>query len=232
MRGAIRQILVVMLGISIAVPGWAASPVIGTVQGSRSAMVRGTSLVVGTTVYSDDNIETQTGGNALISLQGGGQLQLLSDSAAQVVRAADGNGMQVVVHRGIARFRATGQVPVAAVLEDATIRSAGGAGGAGYVAVSSPTTAVIGAEKGDLVVTTEHDGKSVTVTEGTAVSVKMVADEASPDDKDFKYPKKTHAKAVIIVGALLIAGALVAAVAMALSEPPHANPPAVSPFRP
>ncbi len=227
---SIRKGLAVLLGILLAVPVWATSVVVGTVENSNGALVRGTSLVPGTTVYSDDKIEVGAHGAALIALVGGAQVQLRENSEVRILQSSNSRSMQVMVNRGLARFRSTPQAPVEAALADAIIRSASGSG-AGYINVVSSNAAFIGAEKGALVVTTEHDGNSLTVPEGSAVSVRLAEPEPEPDRQSQTTGRKSH-KLLVLIGAFVIGGVVSGAIAANLAEPEQNKGPAVSPFKP
>jgi hypothetical protein len=214
----------------LAAPIGATSAVVGTVQESNGALVRGMNLVPGTTVYNDDKIEVGAHGGALIALQGGAQVQLRENSEVRILQASNSTNLQVVVARGMARFRSTPQAPVEAVLEDATVRPASGAG-AGFINVTSASSAFIGAEKGALMITTEHDGSSVTVPEGSAVSVKLAEPDPEPDRQSQTTVRKSH-KLKVLIGAFIIGGIVGAAIGANMAEGPTNKGPAVSPFKP
>jgi hypothetical protein len=223
----LRQSFTILIALLLAVPGWGASSAIGTVQESTEALIRGTSLVPGTTIFSDDRIAVGARGGATITLAGGGQIQLLENTAVQIRRASAAQGLQIAIDRGITRFRGTEQTPIEAVLADATIRTANGPAGGGYVSVVSPTSAVIGAEKGALLVTTEHDGSTITVPEGSAMTVRM----APEDDSKHTTVKKRRAALIIILGAIIVGGAAAAAIAANQSSRSQ-DKGALSPFKP
>jgi len=152
-------------------------------------------------------------------------LNLGPNTGVRLTKSPDSGRMQMDLERGIARFRSTEQTPLDASLADATIRTAAGAG-AGYIAMTSADAALIGAEKGALVVTTEHDGNSVTVPEGSAMSVRL----ADPDPQA-KYPhvRKSHAK-VLIFGGLAVAALIGTAIYLNTSQ--TSSNKTVSPFKP
>jgi hypothetical protein len=223
----LRQGFTILVALLLAVPGWGASSAIGTVQESTEAVVRGTPLVPGTRIFSDDRIAVGERGGAMITLAGGGQIQLLENTEVQIRRASAAQGLQIAIDRGITRFRGTERTPIEAVLADATIRTANGPAGGGYVSVVSPTSAVIGAEKGALLVTTEHDGSTITVPEGSAVTVRT----APEDDSKHTTVKKRRAALIIILGAIIVGGAAAAAIAANQSSRSQ-DKGALSPFKP
>jgi len=224
--GPVRHGLVIILTALLVVPSWASTPVVGTVQDSNSAAVRGTPLVPGTTVFSEDKIEVGADGRALIAFPGGAQLQLQASSEAKILRSSKDGRLQVEINRGVARFRSTGQAQLDAVLADATIAPANGSAAAGYIAFLSPTSAAIGAERGALMITTAHDGASAIIPEGSTMSVRIVSDEGSG-----VQPAVGPNRGKVILLGLLIMGAVIGA-AIAANE--AAGPPKIptSPFKP
>jgi hypothetical protein len=224
--GSVRQGLVIILAALLAVPSWASTPVVGTVQDSNSAAVRGTPLVPGTTVFSEDKIEVGADGRALIVFPGGAQLQLQASSEARILRPDKDGRVQVEINRGVARFRSTGQAQLDTVLADATITPANGSA-AGYIAFLSPTSAAIGAEKGALVITTAHDGASATIPEGSTMSVRIVSDDTGSGVQPAVATSKGK---VILLGLLIMSAVIGAAVAANEIATPPKTP--TSPFRP
>lgn len=220
-----RKILALILGGFLAVPGWGASDAIATVQSSSLASVHGSALVKGTTLYNGDVISTAQQGNAWVSLPGGTQFYLAGNSQAQVRKNSD-KGVQLELERGIAKFRSSEMSPIEVVLADATIRPA--SDGAAYISLLTPTTAIIGAEKGAVLITTEHDGKTTSVPEGSAVNVSM-APSAPP--QGVKPAVSSGHGYVLLIGAFIVGGLVGGAIAANLNEPSQ-NPNNVSPFKP
>jgi hypothetical protein len=223
---SLRHGLAIILTALLAVPSWASTPVVGTVQDSNSAAVRGTPLVPGTTVFSEDKIEVGANGRALIGFPGGAQLQLQASSEVTILRADKTDRLQVEIGRGVARFRSSAQTQLDAVLADATIRPANGSAGGGYIAFLSPTTAAVGAEKGALVITTAHDGASATIPEGSTMSVRIVSDDTGSGVQ----PAVANRGKVVLLGLLIMAGVIGAAIGSNLAEGSQKNP--TSPFKP
>ncbi len=229
-----RKLVALILAGIVAVPGWGASNPVGTVQSSNSASLRGSALVKGTTLYSGDVVNTAQQGNAWVSVPGGGQFYLAANSQAQVRRAADNNGVQIALQQGIAKFRSTESTPIEVILADATIRPA--TAGAGYISLLTPTTAIIGAEKGAVLITTSHDGKTTTVPEGSAINVSMESGDPSggptgaPSPQGVKPAVASHAW-IVVTGAFIAGGLIGGAIAANLSEGSQ-NSNNVSPFKP
>jgi hypothetical protein len=223
----LKQGLAIILMALLAGPSWASTPMFGTVQESSAAMVRGTPLVAGTTVFSEDKIEVGPNGHALIAFQGGAQLQLQANSQAQILRADKAERLQVEVQRGVARFRSSAQTQLEAVLADATIRPANGSVSAGYISFLSPTTAVIGAEKGALMITTAHDGANATIPEGSSMSVRLVSDDTG---SGVKPAVQTGRRKVVLLGLIIMGGVVGASIAANEAESSNKSP--TSPFRP
>ena len=221
----LRNGLAIILTALLAVPSWASTPVVGTVQDSNSAAVRGIPLVPGTTVFSEDKIEVGADGRALIAFPGGAQLQLQASSEAKILRPGKDGRLQVEINRGVARFRSGGRTQLDAVLADATIAPANGPA-SGYIAFLSPTSAAIGAEKGALVITTAHDGASATIPEGSTMSVRIVEDDTGSGVQ----PVVRARKKVILLGLLIMAAVIGVAVGVNVAETAPKN--STSPFKP
>lgn len=218
-----RKALAILIVALIAVPGWAGPSAVGTVESSAAATLRGNSLVAGTSVFGGDTVEVGQDGNARIAFPNGSQLLLLSSSKVQILKGTETQPIQFEVLRGLAKFRSTEKTQVAALLADATIRPKTGAG-VGFVNLLSPNAALIGAEKGDIILTTEHDNGTMTIPEGNAVTVRLAEDQ-NPTTAIHK-----GAGRVIVVGILLVGAAAGTAVALTLNESSHSLP--VSPFKP
>ncbi len=210
----LRRVLALMVMSLMAVPGWAAPGAsVGTVQGSHDAIVRGTTLVPGTTVYSGDRINVGAHGSAWISLPRGGQVILSSNSQASLERAGTAEPVRLVMEKGYGKFRPGANGPLEAILGDATIRTAD-ATGVGYINVVNGNSALIGAEKGNVVVTTPTG--STTVPEGMALTVRMDGTQTQSSGNASGSGMTTSTK--IIVGALIIGAATGIAAGVALNE--------------
>jgi len=226
----LRKVLALIVASLMAVPGWAGSaPTIGTVQGSNDAIMRGTNLVLGTTVYSGDQIQVGLHGNAWIALPKGGQVILSQSSMATLRRGSASDPIQLVVDRGFAKFRRSVGSPVEGVLADATIRPSND-NGVTYINVIDSSNALIGAEKGSVVVTTPTG--ATTIPEGMALTVRMTDAQAQSSTMSANSSSSSNnGKArKILIGALIVAGVTAAALAINAGEPSQ-NPNVISPYR-
>ncbi len=198
----LRKEFVLLMVSLLATPVWAApSAAVGTVHGSNNAIVRGTTLVAGTTVYSGDTIQVGAHGNAWISLSQGGQVILSEGSRASLERGGTSAPVQLVVEKGFAKFTRNAAAPLEAVLGNATIRTAGAAG-TGFVNVTGPDSAVIGAEKGSLTVTTPSG--TTTVPEGMGMTVRLEDAQAQTSSAPASGQSGNH-KAVVIGSVIALA---------------------------
>ncbi len=218
----VRKTLATLMVTLIAVPGWAGPSAVGTVESSTAATLRGNSLVAGTSVFEGDTVEVGQNGNARIAFPNGSQLLLSSSSRVQILQGTETQPVQFEVLQGLAKFRSTEKTPVTALLADATIRPKTRAG-VGFVNVLSPTAALVGAEKGDIIVATEHDNGTMTIPEGNAVTIRIAPDQQT------SAIKKGKGRA-ILAGALIVGAAAGTAAAITLNESSHKQP--VSPFKP
>ncbi len=239
-----RQVLAVLLALLLALPAWGEPNVVGNVVSSRSASVRGASLTPGSTILSGDTIDVGPQGRAWITLARGAQVYVSENSLVSLAKTPD--EIQLTVHRGGASFRTAEKSPVEALLGDATVRSADGLPAVGIINVRDSQSGVIAAEKGTLLITTEHDSKSVTLREGEGAEVTLVPQQDTDQEKEKKKKKRgaaaagtvpggslTAGKAVII--AAIVGGATVGIAVWLLNREPsntvQSNCNAVSPFR-
>ncbi len=231
-----RQALALLLGLLLAFPVWGDPNIVGSVASSHSAMVRGTNLTPGSTIFSGDTIEVAARGSAWITLSGGAQVQVAENSQVRLTKETE--SIQLTVDRGGASFRSLEKSPVEARLGDATIRSANGLPAVGVVHVRSAQSAIIAAEKGALVIATAHDSKSVTLREGEGAEVILVEQNDQGKEKKDKggavpagstKSRRRVAIVFILAGATTGIGALVGRRDPGHTTPENCN--AVSPFR-
>jgi hypothetical protein len=219
----LRKVLAALLTALLAIPAAAsadsgtsavATP-IGTFSYSDSAIIGGAGALAGTTVFSGDMIEVGPRGSAWILLNGGMQVGVSSASRLRLKEQASGkNQIEMEMFSGTARFRTSEATPVVARLADATVRAKGANPAVGIISLLSRNKAIIGAEKGDLLVSTAHDGKSVRLREGESVEVLLV-DPSAPGNPQDKNNKTTGAK-TLSGGQVAIIGVVLAAVVIAI----------------
>ncbi|MFZ0213576.1 MAG: hypothetical protein WBE20_01010 [Candidatus Acidiferrales bacterium] len=220
----LRQVLAIGVAALVAVPLWGNPGVIGTVSNSQAATVRGVDLAEGTNIYDGDIVQTGDKGDAWLALPGGAGILLGQDTQVQVSKDsstpnAPSAPIDFDVSQGTVKFRSTPQTTVQGFLYDATIRPANSPTASGYVYFTSPTSAVIGSEKGDLLVTTAHDGATRLVPSGSAIAVNMV-----PPDDDTNHSAKRR-RGLIVIFAVATIGAITAvAIILNHHERHHESP--------
>ncbi|HEU5410485.1 MAG TPA: hypothetical protein VFU57_05660, partial [Candidatus Acidoferrales bacterium] len=157
-----RQAIAVALAALLAVPLWGASniPILGTVADSQFATVRGIALANGTNVYDGDVISTGDKGNAWISMPGGAGLLLGAQTQVQISRHETRGPVDFDLAQGTVKFHSTNATFVEGLLYDATIRPADSPDASGYIEMTGPHSAIIGSDKGNILITTEHNGAS------------------------------------------------------------------------
>ncbi len=141
-------------------------------------------------------------------------MEVAENSRVRVSRASARTQFEVT--RGGAIFRTSEQAPVEVRLAEVTVRAASGSSAIGLVAMLNAGSAAVKSEKGELVVTTDYDGKTVTLREGEVAEVKLEPAD-SPSAPQGKEAQKHRAVRVVLIGA----GAALAATAIAIgvSEP-------------
>lgn len=198
-----RQSLSLSLSVLIASPLWASVGVIGTVQTSKLATLRGANLVAGTTVCDGDTIHVAPQGSAWVSLPGGGAVLIGQNSEISFQKTAQA-AAEFEIESGQVKFRSSDTSPVHAILGDASIESLKGPA-IGYITMYGQTSAIIGAEKGDILITLAHDGSTRTLHEGSAIAVRLVPDSLQTGDD--VIPAKNRRRRIIFWGAVIVGSA-------------------------
>src|SRR5579864_8307246 len=200
-----RRVLALSLCTLLAGPLWAGTGIVGTVQVSRLATLRGANLVAGTTVWDGDSISVASEGNAWVSVPGGSAILVGQNSEIQFRKTSE-NAVEFEIESGQVRFRSSDDSSVHAILGDATVQSVKGAA-IGYITTYGKSSAIIGAEKGDILITVAHDSSSKTIHEGSAIAVRLAPD-SQQDNRDVipPMPRKRH---IIFWGTAIIGGATI-----------------------
>lgn len=198
-----RQTVALLLSVFLTTPLWAGIGVIGTVQTSKFATLGGANLVAGTTVCEGDTIDVAPQGSAWVSLPGGGAVLIGQNSEVSFLKRSQA-AAEFELESGQAKFRSSDASPVHAILGDATIESLKGAA-IGYITMYGQSSAIIGAEKGDIVITLVHDGSTKTLHEGSAIAVRLVPD-TQQTNSDVIHAK-TRKRRIIFWGAVIVGSA-------------------------
>lgn len=224
-----RQALAALLIAILAFPAWSNPGIVGTAASSRSATVRGNALPPGSTVFNGDTIDVGNDGTLSIAVNGGAQVRVGPQSQVRLTRENDKAFFEI--GRGSAAFRVPGSASFEARLADATIRSTGNGPAVGVILFRDAKNVLVAAEKGELVVSTAHDAKSVTLKEGEGVELALAP--APPPQAGTTtattLPGKWVAVMSVILGGALIAVAIYLNNRGGLSDREKRD--AVSPFR-
>ena len=221
-RRGLAALLIALLAIPAAASPSTGSPAvaipIGTISQSDSAVIGSADAPAGTTVFSGDLIEVRSRGSAWVLLNGGMQVRVSSEGRIRLTELAGGaNRVEMEILNGAARFRTGEAAPVVARLADATVRAKGTKPAAGLISVLSSRSAIIAAENGELLVSTAHDGRSLTLREGEAVEVTLADAPAPPKPQGggaLGTTKLTGAQIAILGG---VVAAVLTAIAIKLA---------------
>lgn len=197
-----RQAFALSLSVLLALPLWAGATVIGTVQASKLATLHGANLVAGTTICDGDTIDVPPEGSAWVNLPGGGAVLIGQNSEVSFKKSSE--AAEFEIESGQAKFRSSDISPLHAILGDATVESLKGAA-IGYITMYGQTSAIIGAEKGDILITLAHDGSSKTIHEGSAIAVRLLPDTQQENGNVVPGMRRKHR--VILWGAAIVGGA-------------------------
>lgn len=223
-RELARQLLAITIAALLASPLWAASGasnILGTVTNSEFATVAGASLANGTNIYDGDVISTADHGGAWVMFPGGAGILLGENSEAQIRRESASGPIIFDIAQGEVKFRSTDKTLVNGFLYDATISPADSPTASGYVEFTSPTSAIIGAENGNLLVTTSHDGGSKVIPAGSMMEVHMIPSQQEPDQN---RTAKRRTGLIVILGAIMIGAITVLAIVLNHHEKKHVSP--------
>lgn len=202
-----RQILAVTVAALLAVPLWGASniSILGTVADSQFATVRGIALANGTNVYDGDIISTGDKGNAWIAIPGDAGILLGAQTQVQLSRHDARGPVDFDISQGTVKFHSTTATFVEGLLYDATIRPADSPNASGYIEMTSAHSAIIGSDKGNILITTEHNGASRIIPAGSAIAVSLV-----PMQESNRTARRRWAL-VVVLGTAVIGGLIVLA---------------------
>lgn len=202
-----RQLIAVIIIPLFAVPMWAASPnpgFVGTVTNAEAATVAGAVLASGTNIYDGDVVSTSDHGDAWISLPGGAGILLGENSEAQIRRESLAGPIIFDIAQGEVKFRSTDKTLVNGYLYDATIAPANSSSASGYVEFTSPNSAIIAAETGDLLVTATHDGSSRVIPAGSTMAVRLIPSSAQDQDQNQNRTAKRRRGFIVLLGMVMI----------------------------
>ena len=222
-RDAARQTIAVTVAALLAFPLWGASDVssiIGTVANTQFATVAGASLADGTNIYDGDVISTADKGGAWVMLPGGGGILLSQDTEVQLRKDSPGGPIDFDIAQGAVKFRSTEKAAVQGFLYDATISATGSPAAAGYVEMTSPTSAIIGAEEGTLLVTTSHDGASRVIPAGSLMEVRMVPSQEQGQNRT----AKRRTGLIVLLGIVMVGTITVLAIILNHHEKKRVSP--------
>lgn len=236
-----RRGLAVLLSFLLAIPA-AASPSktstavaipIGTFSHSDSTNVSGAGALAGTTVFSGDMIEVGPRGAAGILLNSGMQVRVSSASRLRLKElGSSAKHVELEIFSGAARFRTSETSLVVARLADATVRAKGAKPAVGIISILSPNKAMIGAELGELLVSTAHDGRSITLREGEAVELTLTDPPAQSSNEKRTRSGTLTGKQVAVIGILAaLAVLLIGVTALSTGLTDQQKQDLVSPFK-
>lgn len=212
-----RQLIAVIIIPLFAVPIWAAAPnaaFIGTITNAASATVAGTLLANGTNIYDGDVISTSDHGDAWVTLPGGAGILLGENSEAQIRRESPTGPIIFDISEGEVKFRSTDKTLVNGYLYDATIAPADSPNASGYVEFTSPTSAIIAAKTGNLVVTATHDGLSRVIPAGSMMAVRLVPNPHQDQDQNQNRTAKRRTGLIVLLGVASIGTIAVIAIVL------------------
>jgi ferric-dicitrate binding protein FerR (iron transport regulator) len=180
-------------------------PVIGNVTDCQSASLLGAPLRVGSTIFTGDSVQVNSGGEVRIALPGGGQIQIFEKSVVRFVKS--GEKVEFGLDQGRAGFRSPANSSAVARIADATIQAIQGPA-TGLVEIRSDNFAYIAATKGTLEIRTEHDNSTLVLAEGIAATI-PIEQEPAGESGDKNKSAGVWGKGRILLVTAAVLGAIV-----------------------
>lgn len=206
------------------------APVVGLTVSANYALLGNAGLHAGATIFSGDPLRAGRGGSAVVSASGGTTLAFGEGTAATLGRAGDAGLVRVDLQSGSLSFHVTGENALEVRLADAVIRSAGVPAKA-LVTLVTPRLAMVGAEAGEITVSTPRDGRSVTLRAGDTAEVALPDKTAANPQTQQPAAKSASGEKTAMIGVVVIGGItsllLIASAGLSRSE----QQALVSPFR-
>jgi FecR protein len=217
-----RKVLAMLLVVVAASPAWGATEPLGSIATANAATVRDTNLSEGSTVFSGDVISVAANGSTRIALNGGAQVEVLANSSVRLTKTDE--KIQMRIDRGQASFHFSGNSGVSALVADATVRPSNSGETSAVIESYSDTHAIVAAERGSLLVTTAHDGKTYTINEGEAADLSATTE---PQQNGGAVPAGRSAPAIgapsktVVIWTVAIVGAGAVAASVMLVRREH-----------
>ena len=175
-----RRMFVALLVLVLAVPSSYALPArpnpalpMGVIVSARAAQVDAAPANSGATLFEGNTLSVAANGSARLLLNGGMQVNVGGESQIELRRTSEG-AIRLAVLRGAAQFRTSAASPVVGTLADLTVGPSGAMPAIGRIVMVGTRTAIVKADKGELLVSTAHDGKSVILKEGAGLNINLV----------------------------------------------------------
>lgn len=230
-----RQLLASVLASLLAAPAWAtASPVVGIAGPSQEATVRGAGLLPGATLFNGDVVDVGARGDAALTFGRGSMVRLSEETTLRLEKADNRVAFELL--RGRVAFRSSEQLSIEARLADASVRSADGLTAVGVMAFRTPKLVIVTAEKGNLLLSTAHDGKSLSLHEGESAEMRLEAQSQGGGDSRVagtSAPGLTNRqwKIIAILSGVIVLGLGIAVATGAISLSGSQKQNLVSPFQ-
>ncbi len=217
-----RQALSVTMSLLLSVPLWAMSAPVGTVAYGNGVRIGNDPATSGTSLYNGDTLSVNSQGKASLLLNGGSRAIISPNSEARVVR--EGSALALELMSGGVGISSTAKSQVVGKLADVTFRPENPAKAAiGYMVFKDPTHPIFYADKGDWLLTTAHDGRSMVLHSGDKIEGMMTgnytqSNQQGETQEQANKKKKKRKWAVIWIGTALVGTVTGLALAFGQSE--------------
>jgi hypothetical protein len=203
-------IMLLLLGVMAAVPGYAGSAVVGSVAGSLNATVGGQALAPNTVIFSGDSLQVRDGA-AVIALDNGNRMAFGRETEASFLREA--NAVEVLLaHGNVSMYQADNRTGLAVKAGDYEIVPAAGYKTLGEVAMLNGVVTVT-SKQGSLKVA--GAGRTLQVAQGKTVSLNTTTARTPAPQTGGSQSLSSSTDELLDVGAL--AAGVVAAILAGIS---------------
>jgi len=161
----LKQIGVLFAASLLCAPALPGVPPLGFVDSTTNATLSGVQAEAGSSVFDGDGVRVRSGGNLGVLLAGGSRAAFAPNTNASLARS--GGRVVVKLEVGAALLAASPKSPVEGSIANATFRpAAAGRQAIGWMGLKQGGHVVFYADKGDWVINTGTDGRTVLLRQG------------------------------------------------------------------
>lgn len=200
-----KQAVAVLSSALLIVSVWAGSIPVGTIDMSHGAMLSGVRATVGATVFEGDTLAVSPKGAVALDLRDGSRVVMSSNSDTRLTRNA--SHLAVEVNHGGVILNVATKSALEGLIGDASFRPSGSGPSTAWMGFTGPKHIVLYAERGEWIVSTGHDGRSLVLNQGERLDgeISSLPGQQQGTTVSQENKKKKHKKlAVIWIGSAIV----------------------------